>query len=431
MPSSANRPENGGISFRVPEEAQGWRLDKALGLLLASPSPEQEAARPGLFALADLGLRARRRLCDRSLVLVNGKPGIPGLKLRAGQEIIILPDPEGAAIPEDAPSLVYKDGGIAALYKPAGMHTAALAGSLSPSLETLLGDLLPSEEEGYASRLLNRLDAPTSGLVLASCTDGGERRWYRAERIGNTDKLYLALIEGQPLYDFTVARRLDTDTRNKTRVRHTDDPDPVRHTDVTLLAPLTAGDVPGLVESDDPHAPLMLVGCRIRKGARHQIRAHLAAAGHPLAGDSLYGAELPCPSGFLLHHGRVSLPDFQAFRLPAWLPLLPREAQEKLLKKFPLPLSKPLPSSSNIFVFIESLPPSFPVYGGAFAPTGLNMSSSPWPRRVPGGTGFLCCSSLPKKFSITNALILLSTFPVCLLDPFLSSTTAAFMNQTF
>ena len=31
MPSSANRPENGGISFRVPEEAQGWRLDKALG----------------------------------------------------------------------------------------------------------------------------------------------------------------------------------------------------------------------------------------------------------------------------------------------------------------------------------------------------------------------------------------------------------------
>ena len=100
-------------------------------------------------------------------------------------------------------------------------------------------------------------------------------------------------------------------------------------------------------------------------------------------------------------------------------------------ESFPLPLSKPLPSSSNIFVFIESLPPSFPVYGGAFAPTGLNMSSSPCPRRVPGGTGFLCCSSLPKKFSITNALILLSTFPVCLLDPFLSSTTAAFMNQTF
>ena len=329
MPTPPNHPESGGISFCVPEEAQGWRLDKALGLLLASPAPEQEAARPDLFALADLGLRARRRLCDRALVLVNGKPGIPGLKLRAGQEILILPDPENVGPPEDAPALVHKEGGLAALYKPAGMHTAALAGSLSPSLENLLGGLLPSEEEGYASRLLNRLDAPTSGLVLAACADEGERRWYRAERIGNTDKLYLALIEGQPLYDFTVARRLDTDTRNKTRVRHTDDPDPVRHTDVTLLSPLTAGEIPGLVESGDPDAPLMLVGCRIRKGARHQIRAHLAAAGHPLAGDGLYGAALCCPSGFLLHHGRVSLPEFTAFRLPPWFSLLPQEAQEK------------------------------------------------------------------------------------------------------
>ena len=390
MPSSANRPENGGISFRVPEEAQGWRLDKALGLLLASPSPEQEAARPDLFALADLGLRARRRLCDRSLVLVNGKPGIPGLKLRAGQEIIILPDPEGAALPEDAPSLVYKDGGIAALYKPAGMHTAALAGSLSPSLETLLGDLLPSEEEGYASRLLNRLDAPTSGLVLASCTDDGERRWYRAERIGNTDKLYLALIEGQPLYDFTVARRLDTDTRNKTRVRHTDDPDPVRHTDVTLLAPLTAGDVPCLVESDDPDAPLMLVGCRIRKGARHQIRAHLAGRRFPLR----RGIVLPFRFSFASRAGLASrFPSLPPSRVASAASsggageshgifrngrrMTIGEGAGKLSKKFPRPLSKPLPSSSNIFVFIESLPSSFPVYGGAFAPTSLNMSSSP------------------------------------------------------
>lgn len=160
-------------------------------------------------------------------------------------------------------------------------------------------------------------------------TDGGERRWYRAERIGNTDKLYLALIEGQPLYDFTVARRLDTDTRNKTRVRHTDDPDPVRHTDVTLLAPLTAGDVPGLVESDDPDAPLMLVGCRIRKGARHQIRRISPPRGTRWPEIPSMGAELPCPSGFLCITGGSRFPISKPFAFPAWLPLLPREAQEK------------------------------------------------------------------------------------------------------
>ncbi len=325
MPTSPNRPENGGILFLVPEEAQGWRLDKALGLLLSAPTLEQQAARPDLFALADLGLRARRRLCDRALVLVNGKPGIPGLKLRAGQEVCILPDPErteDGTECEEA-TVVLRDGGLVALAKPAGLHTTALAGSLAPSLESLLGTLLPGED----ARLLNRLDAATSGLVLAACDDDSERRWRRAERIGNADKLYLALIEGQPLYDFTVGRRLDTDTRNKTRVRSVDDADPVRHTDVTLLAPLNAGDIPGLVEAD-PETPLMLVGCRIRKGARHQIRAHLAAAGHPLAGDSLYGAELLCTCGFLLHHGRVSLPDFTASRLPAWLGLLPQAAQD-------------------------------------------------------------------------------------------------------
>ena len=79
----------------------------------------------------------------------------------------------------------------------------------------------------------------------------------------------------------------------------------------------------------------MLVGCRIRKGARHQIRAHLAAAGHPLLGDEPYGAEHSCANGaFLLHHGRVSLPDFAASRLPAWLPLLPQAARERILEFF-------------------------------------------------------------------------------------------------
>ncbi|MEI3479085.1 MAG: pseudouridine synthase [Bilophila sp.] len=328
--SSPESPAAEGLSWRVPEEAHGWRLDKALGLLLAVPSPEQRAQRPELFALAEKGLRARRRLCERSLVLVGGKPGIPGLKVRAGQDILILPEPEAETALSEAEDagLVREENGLTALYKPAGMHSAALAGSPAPCLENLLAALLPGFEEGYP-RLLNRLDAPTSGLVLAACGEEGERRWRRAERIGQTDKRYLALIEGQPLYDFTVARRLDTDARTKSRVRHSDDPDPLRHTDVALLHPLTAAETGGLVEADGD-APLMLVGCRIRKGARHQIRAHLAAAGHPLAGDDLYGASLRCRGfRFLLHHGRVSLPDFDAFRLPIWLSSLPLEARER------------------------------------------------------------------------------------------------------
>lgn len=90
---------------------------------------------------------------------------------------------------------------------------AALSGSAAPSLEALLPALLPECAEESFPRLLNRLDAPTSGLVLAALKEAGVRFWRRAENAGRTDKRYLAVIEGQPLYDFTVGRRLDTDGR--------------------------------------------------------------------------------------------------------------------------------------------------------------------------------------------------------------------------
>ena len=233
---------------------------------------------------------------------------------------------------EDEARLIRQDQDLAALYKPADRHTARLAGSLSPSLEALLPVLCTAEEDGYAPRLLNRLDEPTSGLVLASRTEEGERRWRRAERIGNTDKYYLAIVEGRPLHEFTVCRRLDTDTRIKTRARASDDSDPLRHTEVTPLAAFALGDIPDLVDaSDASDRALSLVGCRIRKGARHQIRAHLGAAGHPLLGDTLYGStvQLAEEARFFLHHGKVVLPEFEARCLPLWLSFLPPDARER------------------------------------------------------------------------------------------------------
>lgn len=315
----------------MPEAAHGWRLDKALGLLL----PE-----------TDWGLRARRRLCERGLVLVGRKTGTPGTKVRAGQEITLLSDSEGAAatgalsntaLPDarlaiSAPEsvcLVANDVELAAVFKPAGLHTVALTGSLAPCLEVQLPALLAGLCESlYRPQLLNRLDAPTSGLVLVALAREGELRWRRAERLGYTDKHYLAIIEGQPLYDFSVCRRLDTDNRIRTRVRSTDDPDTLRHTDITLLHAFTLAEAPGLADPAAlPEQTLTLVGCRIRKGARHQIRAHLAAAGHPLFGDVLYGGTALPQNSFFLHHGQVSLPGFEASCRAPWLDLLPEHVR--------------------------------------------------------------------------------------------------------
>lgn len=339
-PAAEAFPEREEVSFVVPDFMQGWRLDKALGELF------DDAARSGmgsvaLRSLAAQGVRARRRLCDRGLILVEGRPGTPGLKVRAGQRIVLLTDPEqGLAcslarqlaqkadeVPaENQPFIVHNENGLAALFKPAGMHSAALAGSAALSLESVLPALLPDCGEAFPY-LLNRLDGATSGLVMAALNEEGVHFWRRAELICRINKCYLAVIEGQPLYDFTVKRRLDTNGRIRTRVRHADDPDTGRHTSVTLLTPFSAAAAPALFPELDPSFPLMLVGCSIHRGARHQIRAHLAAAGHPLLGDALYGSSQPFERSFLLHHGAVTLPEFSAFCPPFWLSLLPEDAR--------------------------------------------------------------------------------------------------------
>lgn len=100
------------------------------------PVPESAATRCASWRFR--GVRARRRLCERGLVLVGGRPGVPGLKLRAGQEIVLLPDPgqktaeaialqiagtRSADARGEHPFVVHAENGIAALFKPAGLHS--------------------------------------------------------------------------------------------------------------------------------------------------------------------------------------------------------------------------------------------------------------------------------------------------------------------
>ena len=271
------------------KEMEGQRLDRVL-------------SRSG-----DPGLRGWRRLCETGRVLVNGRTASPALKLRSGHCIRLLPP---ATAPQASfPHLVCQTPEFAALFKPSGWHSAAVTGSIHSHVEGELETLLP--DLTVRPVLLNRLDADTSGLLIVACAPGSGEQWRKAENAGTLFKDYLAVVHGLPDTSLTLRNRLNADNRRQTAIENSDDPSPLRHTLVQPLRPLPA------ISAFPTHSgPLGLVACSIHKGTRHQIRAHLAHAGYPLAGDGLYGSPLPGP--FLLHHGCIRFPGFEANAPAPW-----------------------------------------------------------------------------------------------------------------
>jgi 23S rRNA pseudouridine1911/1915/1917 synthase len=272
---------------KVTEDLEGQRLDQVLALL----APE-------------LGLRGRKRLFEHFAVLVDGRPRPKGYRVQAGQVVRLRPRDDSTAgeVPAGVRVAGQSTGRYAALVKPAGLHTEAQAGSPEPSLEGLLPRFFPDR---YV-RLVNRLDRDTSGLVLAALSASAEAE-YRSQEAGlGVEKSYLALAAGSFWAETRLDSALDTADRQRVRVLASPDPDPARH---TLVTPLVYID--GLGGT--------LVRARIHRGARHQIRAHLAAAGHPLVGDALYG-RAGQGGPLYLHHYHIHLAslDFAAKAWPEW-----------------------------------------------------------------------------------------------------------------
>ena len=238
----------------VPSHADGWRLDRVLEGLLP-----------------DAGLRGRRRLVESGAVAVNGRVRTCGYRVRAGQTLTVSPVVRETALfgPRDVP-VALAAGDYAVVNKPAGLHTAALAHGGGESLEALLTAIFPDRP----TFLLSRLDRLTTGLVPVAFTPEAAEAYRIMEESGEVAKTYLAAAHGEIKACFMADNALDAADRRKTRVLARRVIDSLRMTDVEPL---------------ETQSGTTLARCRIGKGARHQIRAHLAYAGHPLVGDPLYG----------------------------------------------------------------------------------------------------------------------------------------------
>ena len=300
--------------YLAGNEHRGQRLDAALAA-----------------AFPSLGLRGRRRLWTGHLVLVDGIARFPAFRLHGGETIRLVPirpaeteEDVFSAYCDDPPRLLARRGNLFFLYKPSGLHTEAFAGSSNHSLAGLLGRIMPEES---AVRLLTRLDRETSGIVIAAEDEDAARHWRRQENAGDIEKHYFTVLEGRLDSEQLVRNALDLTKTRRIRVLNLDGP-ALRHTQIRPLAYFQAADAPVLSSCYPDGTGFTLALCRIVKGARHQIRAHLAHIGHPLAGDARYGAR--SGASFFLHHCRIRWPGGEVSCLPPWHALVPNLFQERI-----------------------------------------------------------------------------------------------------
>lgn len=310
--------------LRVDAVRSGMRLDAVLGALF-----------PGM------GVRGRRRLVERGAVLLNGRRAKPGQAVQPGDLVEAAGEQSNWFAQTNPPNqtngvpqarLLGVRGDFCFFAKPAMLHTVRVDGSSEPSLEDQVPSILAAYRRKAVERsaqyvyppvrLLQRLDYETSGIVAGALSAKAVAIFRALEREGLLRKRYVCLVEGNLRDEAVVSSRLVSDGRGGVRALNEDDTDLVRATRLYPLCRLESSELPVNVQGVDT---LTLAGVVIRRGARHQIRAHVASLGHPLVGDSLYGAKgnLAMQGGevsprFLLHHGRLAFGGVCTLFEPVW-----------------------------------------------------------------------------------------------------------------
>lgn len=253
--------------------------------------------------------RSVRFAIEAGAVRVDGAVSARGRILREGENVAVASLAEAGdwlPVPSDLPgaSVAYEDPHVVVLCKPHDAHTEPQrpleAGTLAGHLLKLYPEL--SEIAPVTGlTLLTRLDFATSGAVPAALTAQAWAFLKHEREMGAIVKRYLCLVEGEVREAAPIDYAIDSGGGGTVRVRkETADPDPCRWTWIEPAGSAGAGRT--------------LVRATISRGKRHQIRAHLAAAGHPIVGDRRYAAvppEGPGKSRLMLHAEEVR------FRHPA------------------------------------------------------------------------------------------------------------------
>jgi 23S rRNA pseudouridine1911/1915/1917 synthase len=231
-----------------------------------------------------------RRLIDAGSVFVDGRRcRVASREVRAGTQVRVETLAPSASLAAPAAlAVLYEDEQMIAIDKPPRMPSAptrqAAAGT---ALETLRQQLRAAGEGCPALFLVHRLDAGTSGVLVFARTDAAAAALGREFEAGTVEKEYLAVVTGCPEQEHG---RIEVPLKSIAGRAVVASDGRVAITDWERLGPAGAG---------------TLLRVRPRTGRMHQIRAHLAAIGHPIVGDPGYGG--PAGSRLLLHAHRIGL----------------------------------------------------------------------------------------------------------------------------
>ena len=254
------------------------------------------------FLAARLGLDARTaaRWVACGAMQADGRRADERTTLRPGGKVIVR-EPRAPAAGEAAHArpaalrVVYRDEDLLVVDKPAGLLAQASPGE-SISLEALAGRLAPG------ARLAHRLDRDASGLSVLTLRAPAHAAVQQAFAEGRVRREYAAVCAGRLDGPREIRLRIARDAKD-VRLRialpeHAPGGKPAE----THVRPLG----PAVMTAASTSAPATRLSVAIATGRTHQIRVHLAAIGHPLVGDRLYGGP-PAPR-LLLHAARLALP---------------------------------------------------------------------------------------------------------------------------
>lgn len=253
-------------TFEIQPEQVGMRLDSLLA---------QEM---------DISRSAAQQWLEKGLVVANEKVLNKKDKLSQGTVISVdVPDPVAYEIAaEDIPlDIVYEDEHLLVVNKPKGMvvHPAAghYSGTLVNALMAHCGDSLSGINGVLRPGIVHRIDMDTSGLLIVAKNDVAHQGLAEQIKVHSFTRIYEAVVVGYPKEDQgTICAPIGRhpSNRKKMAVIATNSKEATTHYEVLTR-----------------YAGYSHVRLRLETGRTHQIRVHMAHIGHPVAGDTVYGAE--------------------------------------------------------------------------------------------------------------------------------------------